>query len=555
MPETIWSNSELGPAPSRRFSLTLGEIESSLFDYKRLLMPQAASTGAPRPKPQYLGTALISGGIASRHPHELFLAKFAAVADATRDVELAGQLGALQVRRSSRGSFSDLDAEPLRRTLRNQLILDKIDSYNASPIQAHVPADTQRNIWNPATATAFQPLSYFMDPFAPLMVPPQPVYPYKEPEPERSRKKKNKFHIHRSVLLEEVRANPKRDYALSDIAGHALEFTRDQHGLRFIQQRLPAALEPEKNLVFAEIRDSAYELMTDVFGNYVVQNFFEHGSPAQHEALLACMAGKVQPLLLQMYGCRVVQRALEYVPLRSQVRLVDELRSHILVCLRDQNGNHVVQKALERIPFEQVRHILDSLARHIHPLSTHPYGCRVIQRLLDFSTPADQAFIMGELHTHATQLIQDQYGNYVIQHVLERGAAHDKELIVQLVLQLVVAFSKHKFASNVVEKCIKHGSADQRRRLLHEVLLGNENPHRDVVEDELPLALMMKDQYANYVIQKLVEAFDAKSPEKRLLITKLRQYLRQLSARNAYGKHLALVEKMIAVAGISLEEH
>lgn len=65
---------------------------------------------------------------------------------------------------------------------------------------------------------------------------------------------------------------------------------------------------------------------------------------------------------------------------------------------------------------------------------------------------------------------------------------------------------------------------------------------------------MMKDQYANYVIQKLVEGFDPKRPEKKLLVVKLRQYLKQLSMKNNYGKHLALVEKMIAVAESALLE-
>ena len=56
------------------------------------------------------------------------------------------------------------------------------------------------------------------------------------------------------------------------------------------------------------------------------------------------------------------------------------------------------------------------------------------------------------------------------------------------------------------------------------------------------------------MIQKLVECFHAKSKEKKDLVVKLRQYLKQLSMKNSYGKHLASVEKMIAVAETALVE-
>lgn len=362
-------------------------------------------------------------------------------------------------------------------------------------------------------------------------------------------------HIYRSPLLEEVRSNSKnKDYSLKDIYGHAVEFTMDQHGSRFIQQKLPHASEEETEVIFNEIREISYDLMTDVFGNYVIQKYFEHGSDVQKNVLLECMKNKTYELSLQMYGCRVVQRALEAISLNGQIQIVEELRDHVLVCAKDQNGNHVIQKSIERIPFNYIRFILDSLSDHIYHLSTHPYGCRVIQRLLEHSEVTDQEKILAELNKFIFYLIQDQYGNYVIQHILERGDNEDRERILDVALGSIVNFSKHKFASNVIEKCIKHGTIEQRKRILHEVMLGNEDLSKESVEDDSPLALMMKDQYANYVIQKLVEGFDAKSQEKKNLVVKLRQYLKQISMRNNYGKHLASVEKMIIVAETALVE-
>lgn len=72
---------------------------------------------------------------------------------------------------------------------------------------------------------------------------------------------------------------------LRDLANHIVEFSQDQHGSRFIQQKLERASTSEKQLVFQEILSSAYSLMTDVFGNYVIQKFFEYGTPEQKSTL------------------------------------------------------------------------------------------------------------------------------------------------------------------------------------------------------------------------------------------------------------------------------
>lgn len=361
----------------------------------------------------------------------------------------------------------------------------------------------------------------------------------------RANGKGPKNHIYRSPLLEEFRNNSTKDFKLKDIFGSAIEFSKDQHGSRFIQQQLESSSFEEQEVIFNEIREAALELMTDVFGNYVIQKYFEHGSDTQRQVLLEGMRGNIHFLSLQMYGCRVVQRAIEYVPLDDQVSIVTELKDSILTCIKDQNGNHVIQKSIEKIPIEKIEFILNSLRPQIYHLSTHPYGCRVIQRLLEYSKPEDQDFILGELNKFTYFLIQDQYGNYVIQHIIEHGKPEERKLIVDTVSGSVVEFSKHKFASNVVEKCVIFGDDDQRSSILDEVLKNNDNLNDEIVDDRSPLGLMMKDQFANYVVQKLVDV--AKGQKKKILIKKIKQFLKQISKSN-YGKHLASIEKLIALS-------
>lgn len=98
-------------------------------------------------------------------------------------------------------------------------------------------------------------------------------------------------------FLEELKSGKGRRFELSDIAGHIVEFRQvhiafsflfllhcigklndrllnfsaDQHGSRFIQQKLESCSAEEKASVFKEVLPCASKLMTDVFGNYVIQ--------------------------------------------------------------------------------------------------------------------------------------------------------------------------------------------------------------------------------------------------------------------------------------------
>ncbi len=83
-------------------------------------------------------------------------------------------------------------------------------------------------------------------------------------------------------------------YELCDIGGHVCEFSQDQHGSRFIQQKLETATPEELSAALAEVLPRATHLMTDVFGNYVVQKFLEHASPEQRLKIAEAMEGQVR---------------------------------------------------------------------------------------------------------------------------------------------------------------------------------------------------------------------------------------------------------------------
>eukprot|EP00168_Porphyra_purpurea_P006359 TRINITY_DN17829_c0_g1_i1.p2 TRINITY_DN17829_c0_g1~~TRINITY_DN17829_c0_g1_i1.p2 ORF type:complete len:107 (-),score=47.74 TRINITY_DN17829_c0_g1_i1:200-520(-) len=98
----------------------------------------------------------------------------------------------------------------------------------------------------------------------------------------------------------------------------------------------------------------------------------------------------------------------------------------------------------------------------------------------------------------------------------------------------ILSMSQHKFASNVVEKCVQYGVPTSGRRVLEEIT-SCRGP------DGSTLLTMMKDQYANYVVQKILDVVD--DDQRRMLLLKIKQFIPQLK-KFTYGKHIiARLEK------------
>ena len=65
-----------------------------------------------------------------------------------------------------------------------------------------------------------------------------------------------------------------------------------------------------------------------------------------------------------------------------------------------------------------------------------------------------------------------------------------------------------------------------------------------------PSQAMMKDQFANYVVQKVLETCDDRQRE--LILSRIKVHLNALK-KYTYGKHIvARVEKLVAAGGTNL---
>ncbi|KAL4776091.1 armadillo-type protein [Aspergillus nidulans var. acristatus] len=337
-------------------------------------------------------------------------------------------------------------------------------------------------------------------------------------------------------VLADFRLHGKnKRFELKDIYGHIVEFSGDQYGSRFLQQKIETANSDEKDRVFREILPNFLQLAQDIFGNYVAQKLYEHGNQTQKKMMTEDMRSKVVKLSLSPYGCRVVQKALEHVLTDQQAWLVREIQPQVLECVESQHGNHVIQKVFEYVPTQYTKGLVDSFRGQVERQSTHSYGCRVIQRMLEFCEDVDRRFILAEIRACAPRLIEDQYGNYVIQHIIQSGEEEDRSFMIEMVKQKLLWYSKHKFASNVVEKSIEFGNEAQRRDIIARLTAKTEAHETQLIE-------LMADQYGNYVFQKVLGHLSG--VERAALVERIKPLLVHLKKSNC-GKQIAAIEKLI----------
>jgi len=181
----------------------------------------------------------------------------------------------------------------------------------------------------------------------------------------------------------------------------------------------------------------------------------------------------------------------------------------------------------------------------VKELSAHPYGCRVVQRILEHCVYSQKSVILEELRDCSKDLIQDCYGNYVIQFVMQHGTEADQVLLIQDVALNLLQYSQHKFASNVVEKCLQYANRKDRDEMIWKII----NATFDITQPldkstggQTFLEAMVRDPYANYVVQKVIEVSD--EHQRATILRYVRDNINQLR-KYTYGKHIILsLEKL-----------
>lgn len=357
--------------------------------------------------------------------------------------------------------------------------------------------------------------------------------------------------VRHPLLQQYIDTKLTADWNVRLIVGHIPHFCRDQDGSRFIQRQLDESGENVPH-VWNEAFPIALELMCDVFGNYVIQKLFEVADEERRIKLVGLFRGNVMKLSMQTYGCRVLQKAFDSVPSKHVDFVANELQGKVAACVFDQNANHVVQKCIEKLA-SKCQFVADEFLADLQRLACHAYGCRVLQKLFEACyyseargvqnpyAPTDLTELLTTVFTKLDELVVNQFGNYVVQHGMMNCSSALQAKYIDRISPQVFVLSKSKFGSNVAEKAVELASEAQ-RGIIIDALLGDNNnnvaspssPARSA-SGEPPLVSMMRDPFANYVVQKLM---DRSSPDQQTRMVHVILPHVETIAQATFGKHL-----------------
>lgn len=278
---------------------------------------------------------------------------------------------------------------------------------------------------------------------------------------------------------------------------------KERSGSRQLQQEIEESTPEKRNEIFQALVSKIDELVFDTAANYVIQKLCEGATKEQQAILLRYFLPNAKIITDQANGCRVLQKFIENTSPVNVDQLYVELKPYLIDLCFSQNGNHIVQRFIDLLP-ARINEIIEIIKDHVIDLATDNCGCRVVQRIFEKFDISKLGLLVNEVNKQPVNLALNQYGNYVIQNILEKGPEEDVNLLIHAFYGHFYEFSIHKFASNVMEKCIRRvcnrkDSPEQRNEIFEEII-GKPNNH-----NEERISYMIKDQFGNYVIQRILE--------------------------------------------------
>jgi hypothetical protein len=311
---------------------------------------------------------------------------------------------------------------------------------------------------------------------------------------------------------------------IENYRGDIYALCKDQHGCRYLQKQLEQRNPETIHLVFVETNLHVVELMTDPFGNYLCQKLLEFSNDEQRTTLINNAAPQMVKIALNQHGTRALQKMIEFITTPEQIQtIIHALKDKVVELIQDLNGNHVIQKCLNRLSPEDAQFIFDAVGKNCVTVGTHRHGCCVLQRCIDHASGNQKAELIAQITTNAYALVQDAFGNYVLQYIVDLAEPCFTDPLCYTFQANIPSLSKQKFSSNVIEKCLRGAAPSVTALMISEMLNSNE------------LEKMLRDSYANYVVQT---ALDYADPETRgKLVEAIRPILPSIR-QTPYGRRI-----------------
>jgi len=307
-----------------------------------------------------------------------------------------------------------------------------------------------------------------------------------------------------------------------------LMMARDRQECRTLQNMIQDGNNTTRDEIFNALYPNLGELSIDSSANFVIQKMCEHATKEQQGFLLTFFLEDINRIVNHPNGCRVLQKYIEFTTPANIDKIFMALLPTFVPLCSSQNGNHIAQRFISNLP-ERIPLIIDIIRPHVVVLVLDNWGCRVIQQLFEKLPIESLLPLVDQILKHADHLAANQFGNYVIQNIISSGNADHINELVKLFKGHFYEFSIHKFASNVIEKCIRKADEAQKMMIFNEIIGDGDEYDNDRIER------LIKDQFGNYVIQRIIE-FGTKNQKNAInnVVNERYDYITQ----NSFARHV-----------------
>ena len=249
-----------------------------------------------------------------------------------------------------------------------------------------------------------------------------------------------------------------------------------------------------------------YELSNDLFGNYFIQEIIPKLDTNNLISFTNMVVNNLLNLCLNPHGTRVVQILINTIRdnrFGLLLLLKNELSKIMGQLIYNLNGSFVLMHYAIQIKDNEM--IYDFLNNNIVEIATNSYSCSALQKLIDIGTNQQGQKLIINIINNINYLIGNQCGLYVLQFIMNKKNYYINDAILGKIIDKIIFLSKRKFSSNVVEKCLETCSPESVNKLIN--IFNNQ----EIICD------LIKDNFGNYVIQKLLIVCENEQAKSKML--------------------------------------
>ena len=284
---------------------------------------------------------------------------------------------------------------------------------------------------------------------------------------------------------------------LEELANKLDLIATKKHGCKFLENYLKSSENQTyiiNNIFYPKLYwVKLYELCNDLFGNYFIQALIPELDNNNIISFTNLVTNNLLNLCLNQHGTRVVQILINNIKdnkfgllllfTKALSKIMDKL-------LNNLNGSFVIMHYAATIKDNDF--IYDFLNNNLVFIATNSYSCSALQKLIDISTNQQKQKLLINIINNTDNLVGNQCGLYVLQFIMNKKNYYINDAILDKIINKIIYLSKRKYSSNVIEKCLETCSPEKVNKLIN------------ILNKEIIIRDLIKDNFGNYVIQKLL---------------------------------------------------